>query len=86
MNDLLMDSVHVSSQLGRPDVVSALLAIVSLLIAIGGVFFFINVKNSARKKAKKVARIEMEQAKKEVSIIAEKVANEYMQKHGFSMI
>lgn len=28
----------------------------------------------------------MEQAKKEVSIIAEKVANEYMQKHGFSMI
>ena len=64
MNDLLMDSVHVSSQLGRLDVVSALLAIVSLLIAIGGVFFFINIQNSARKKPRKLQELRWSRRKR----------------------
>lgn len=68
------DSIELAGQLGRLDFISAVLAALSLALILCGIFAFLNIRNKAKKQARKVAL--------EVSrVTAEKVANEYIQEH-----
>ncbi|WP_316975924.1 hypothetical protein [Shumkonia mesophila] len=58
-----------AAQLGRLDLVSVLLAIVAILLAIGGFVAFFNVRGIARRHAEEEARE-----------VAEKAANDYLQR------
>lgn len=61
------------AQTGRFDLVSLLLASIGLILVAGGVFAFLNFKAMAKKHATAEAKIVAEQ-------IAERVANEYLQR------
>lgn len=66
-----VDSIWFAAQLGRLDFVSLLLAVVALILGLGGIFAFFNFRNIAKRQASEVA----EATAKEV---ADKVAHEYM--------
>ena len=73
------DAVCLAAQLGRLDLISALLAIIGLAIVLGGVFAFMNFKSIARRQAEK-------EAKEVAAAVAERIANEYMQGEGLAII
>lgn len=66
------DAVALASQLGRLDLVSLLLAVLGLLLALGGIVAFLNLRGIART----VAR---EEAKTQISATVEEQAIAYMQ-------
>jgi uncharacterized protein HemX len=66
------DAVHVAYQLGRLDLLTAILACIAIILALGGVFAFLSIKSSAKKEARRVA-------KKIAQTIAETAANNYLQ-------
>lgn len=66
------DAICVGAQLGRLDFVSALLAIIGLVLVLGGIFAFLNFRSLAKKTA-------CEEAEKHAKTTAERVANEYLQ-------
>lgn len=61
-----------AAQIGRLDLVSLLLAILGILLALGGVVAFLNFRSLARKQAR-------EEAEKIAKVVAEEKANEYLQ-------
>lgn len=63
------DTVAIMAQLGRFDLVSRLLAIIGILLVFGGVFAYFHYRHISEEAAIKTAEE-----------IAEKVANEYLQK------
>lgn len=67
-----IDSISVATQLGRLDFISALLAVLGILIAIVSIYAFFNFRAVARKQAS-------EEAKTIAAEIAEKTVNEYLQ-------
>ena len=67
------EAMEVAAQLGRLDFASLLLAIVSLILVLGGVYAFINFRAIA--KAHAVA-----EATKVAEATAERVTNEYLQR------
>lgn len=66
------DVIHYAAQLGRLDLISTLLAVVAILMGLGGIVAFLNIKMSAKDTAREVAR---EVAEEE----AERIANNYIQ-------
>ena len=66
------DAIAIASQLGRLDLVSLLLAVIGLILVIGGVFAFLNLRSVAKKVA-------CEEARERAKEFAEKAANEYLQ-------
>ncbi len=66
--DVAIDVIQYSMQIGRLDFVSALLACVSVLMVFGGIFAFINIKDKSKSIAEEIA-----------SEKAEEVANKYLQ-------
>ena len=73
MNNIC-DAVTCAAQTGRLDLVSALLACIGILLVLGGIFGFLNIRTKASSVAQEVAR---EEAKK----VAESVANVYIQEN-----
>lgn len=67
------DALEVAAQLGRLDLVSLLLAIVSLILVFGGLYAFLNFRAIAKAHAVREAR-EVAEA------TAERVTNEYLQR------
>lgn len=67
------DVIAYAAQIGRLDLVSLLLAIVGLILVIGGVFAFLNFRSIAKTHAK-------DEAKTVAEAIAERVTNEYLQR------
>lgn len=55
------DVIHVASELGRFDMASLLLGIVSILIALAAIFGFAEVRWRSEKKAEETARLVVEQ-------------------------
>lgn len=66
------DAVHMAAQLGRLDFISALLACVGVVLVIGGVFAYIDLRATAK-------RIAREEARKQTEEAVERIANEYLQ-------
>ena len=81
MNDQkhFIDAIQAAAQLGRLDLVSLLLAAIGLILVVGGLFAFFNVRSIARKQA-------TEEAGKIAKTVAEQIANEYMQKHLYDIV
>jgi len=52
----MCDAIQCAYQLGRLDLVSALVASIGVIFAIGGIFSFINIKNSAKATAEETAQ------------------------------
>lgn len=80
-NDNIATTIQYSEQLGRFDFASILLtstavivAAIGVLLFFGGIFGFLNIKNSAKREAKIVAEIHSKE-------VAERVANEHMQQY-----
>ena len=70
---LQSDVTATLAQLGRFDLVTLLLAIVTLLIALVGVFAFLNLRSIARKHAfDEASRIAKETAEKEINLYIQK--------------
>jgi len=67
-----VDSITLATELGRLDLVSLLLTAIGLVLVVGGVFAFLNLREVARKQA-------TEEAAKIAEEIAERKANEYLQ-------
>ncbi|TCO72031.1 hypothetical protein [Rhodovulum euryhalinum] len=65
--------VEFAAQTGRLDLVSLLLAIVSTILVLGGVFAFLNFRSIAKAHA-------IVQAKETAEATAERVTNEYLQR------
>lgn len=68
----MSDAICVAGQLGRLDFVSALLAGVALVVAVGGVVAFFNFRSLARRQAE-------DEARRIAAEIAEVAANKYIQ-------
>lgn len=66
-------AMRVAAQLGRLDFASLLLAIVSLILVLGGVYAFINFRAIAKAHA-------IKEATKVAEVTAERVTNEYLQR------
>jgi len=81
MNDQkhFIDAIQAAAQLGRLDLVSLLLAAIGLILVVGGLFAFFNVRSIARKQA-------TEESGKIAKTVAEQIANEYMQKHLYDIV
>ncbi len=62
-----------AAQMGRLDFLSAILAAISLILVLGGVFAFLNLRALAKKTA-------CEEAEKQAKQVAERIANDYLQK------
>lgn len=67
------DALTVAAQLGRLDFASLLLAIVSTILVLGGIFAFLNFRSIAKSHA-------IAQAKETAEATAERVTNEYLQR------
>ena len=67
------DATSAAAQLGRLDFVSLLLAAISLILVLGGLFAFFNFRSIAKARATKEATRVAEE-------VAERIANEYLQK------
>lgn len=68
-----VDATAAAAQLGRLDMVSLLLAAISLTLVLGGLFAFFNFRSLAKEQA-------TQEATKVAEKVAERVANEYLQK------
>ena len=68
-----VDTIAIAAQLGRFDLVSLLLAAIGLILVLGGLFAFFNFRAIAKTRA-------TEEASKVAEAVAERVANEYLQK------
>lgn len=68
-----IDSTAAAAQLGRLDMVSLLLAAIGLILVLGGLFAFFNFRSVAKIHA-------TEEATKIAELVAERIANEYLQK------
>ncbi len=68
----IVNSIQYAAQLGRLDFVSALLGCIAIILALGGIFAFINIRSSAKKTAKETAKETAEE-------IAEKAACSYIE-------
>jgi hypothetical protein len=55
------DAICQASQLGRLDLISALLAAIAILLALGGIYAFVNIRSSARQVAREAAEAESRQ-------------------------
>ena len=75
MNDISTyeDATAIAAQLGRLDLVSLLLAAIGLILVLGGVFAFLNIRYVARAQA-------IEAATEVAEAVAERMSNEYLQK------
>ena len=71
-NQVIESAVEFAAQTGRLDLASLLLAIVAIIMALGGIYAFINFRSIAKKIADEVAT---EVATKK----AEEIANQYLQ-------
>lgn len=71
--DVAATVVEFAAQTGRLDLVSLLLAMVSTILVLGGVFAFINFRSIAKQHA-------ILQAKETAEATAERVTNEYLQR------
>jgi hypothetical protein len=71
--DLATTVVEFAAQTGRLDLVSLLLALVSTILVLGGVFAFFNFRSIAKHHA-------ITQAKETAEATAERVTNEYLQR------
>ncbi len=67
------DSLISAHEMGRLDFVTALLAAITILLALGGVFAFVDVRRSARRISEKVAE-------REARTVAEATAVEYLER------
>lgn len=67
------DALQIAAQIGRLDFVSLLLAIVSLILVLGGLYAFINFRAIAKAHA-------VEEANRVAEATAERVTNEYLQR------
>lgn len=67
------DALKIAAQLGRLDFASLLLAIVSTILVLGGIFAFLNFRSIAKAHA-------IAQAKETAEATAERVTNEYLQR------
>ena len=63
-----VDQIQLATQLGRLDLLSAILACLAIILAVAGIFGFIHFRGEARKTARE-----------ETQKIAERVAVQYMQ-------
>lgn len=72
-DNITKDALEVAAQLGRLDFASLLLAIVSTILVLGGIFAFINFRSIAKAQA-------VEEARKTAEATAERVTNEYLQR------
>ncbi|MDB2501664.1 hypothetical protein N9X03_04185 [Planktomarina temperata] len=81
MNDQkhFIDAIQAAAQLGRLDLVSLLLAAIGLILVVGGLFAFFNVRSIARKQA-------TEESGKIAKTVEEQIANEYKQKHLYDIV
>ncbi len=66
------DAISVAAQMGRLDLISALLALIGIALVLAGVFAFMHFRDVAKKTA-------CEESEKHAKIVAERVANEYIQ-------
>ncbi len=73
MNYDAQDIVQFSAQMGRLDLVSLLLAAIGLILVLGGLFAFMNFRAIAKNQASLEAKAVAEK-------VAERVANEYLQR------
>lgn len=72
-NEATASVIQFAAQTGRLDLVSLLLAIVSIILVLGGVFAFVNFRSIARQHA-------IAQAKETAEATAERITNEYLQR------
>ncbi|MBF9059105.1 hypothetical protein HKCCSP123_07910 [Rhodobacterales bacterium HKCCSP123] len=72
-DEVVTSVVEFAAQTGRLDFVSLLLAIVSTILVLGGIFAFLNFRSIARTQA-------IAQAKETAEATAERVTNEYLQR------
>lgn len=70
--DGCVDAISLAAQIGRLDLVSLLLAILGVIMALGGVLAFANFRSIARKQAG-------EEAQKIAKDTAERAVNDYIQ-------
>ena len=73
------DVIAYAAQIGRLDFISAVLATLGLLFVLAGTFAFIHFRGIAKKQAEETAKTIARE-------VAERVANEYMQKEGLDII
>lgn len=67
------DAIALASQLGRLDLISLLLAIIGLILVLGGVYAFMNFRSIAKTHA-------VTESRKVAEETAERVTNEYLQR------
>ena len=67
------DVIQYAAQLGRLDLVSVSLAILAILMGLGGLVAFLDLRSTAKRHARREARILAEAT-------AERVTNEYLQR------
>lgn len=67
------DTVAILAQIGRFDLVSLLLAAIGLILLLGGVFSFLNLRSLARAEA-------IREAKAVAEVVSERATNEYLQR------
>ena len=66
------DAVHMAAQLGRLDLVSALIAIIGIALVVGGLFAYFDIRATAK-------RIARDEARSLAQELVERRANEYLQ-------
>ena len=77
------DAIHLAAQVGRLDVVSAVLALFGLLIGLAAIFGFIEVRNRAKEAATEVAKsVAREVAREEGIPEARRAALDWLQSSG----
>ncbi len=72
-NPLPQDAISLAGQLGRLDFVSAILGSITIILALGGIVAFLNLRKIAKSQAVSVST-------KIAEDVAERAANEYLQR------